>query len=86
MSLGGWTWNTKPEPDDQSDESGSITYRIEVDQNGYLIRIQPISSSVSPAVERKYREAVRKITFSQTTNTPAPEVSVGTITFIIQAK
>lgn len=86
LALAGWIWDFKPEPKDTSDETGKIVYKIVVDQDGYLIKIETRTSTVSPAVERKYREAVQKLTFSKTSDyKPAPQ-SAGTLTFIIKTK
>lgn len=86
LALAGWIWDNKPIPDDQSEESGKIVYRIVVDQEGYLVKVETITSTVSPSVERKYRAAVEKLTFSKTTQyKPAPR-STGTLTFIIKTR
>lgn len=86
LALAGWIWDFKPEPDDQSDQSGKIVYKIVVDQDGYLIKIETVTSSVSPAVERKYRQAVEKLTFSKTADYQVANLSTGTITFIIKSR
>lgn len=86
LALAGWIWDFKPEPDDQSDQSGKIVYKIVVDQDGYLVKIETVTSTVSPAVERKYRQAVEKLTFSKTAEYKTANQSSGTITFIIKSK
>ncbi|WP_420319080.1 hypothetical protein [Ekhidna sp.] len=86
LTMSGWIWDFKPKPDDQSDDSGKIVYKITVDQDGYLVKIQTITSTVSPTVERKYRAAVEKLTFSKTADYKTAPVSTGTITFIIKSK
>ncbi|MEP1032426.1 hypothetical protein [Ekhidna sp.] len=86
LALSGWVWDKKPEPDDQSSQSGKIVYKIVVDGDGYLVKIETITSTVSPVVERKYRQAVEKLTFSKTADYKTAPVSSGTITFIIKSK
>ncbi|MEO9484643.1 MAG: hypothetical protein ABJG47_14390 [Ekhidna sp.] len=86
LALAGWVWDFKPKPDDQSDQSGKIVYKIVVDQDGYLVKIETVTSTVSPSVERKYRQAVEKLTFSKTADYKAAAVSTGTVTFIIKSK
>ncbi len=86
LSLSGWIWNFKPKPDDTSNETGTIIYRIVVDGDGYLVKIETQTSTVSPAVERKYRQAVEKLTFSKIGNKQSASLSTGTITFIIKSK
>ena len=86
LALSGWIWDFKPKPDDTSDQSGKIVYKIAVDQDGYLVKIETVTATVSPAVERKYRQAVEKLTFSKTADYKAASVSTGTITFIIKSR
>ncbi|MEO9870961.1 hypothetical protein [Ekhidna sp.] len=86
LALSGWVWDFKPKPDDQSDQSGKIVYKIVVDQDGYLVKIETVTSTVSPSVERKYRQAVEKLTFSKTADYKTANVSTGTITFIIKSR
>ena len=86
LALAGWTWDFEPEPKDNSDESGKIVYKIVVDEEGYLVKIETLTSTVSPAVERKYRESVQKLTFSKTGEYKAASLSTGTVTFIIKSR
>lgn len=86
LSLAGWIWDFKPKPEDKSDQTGKIVYRIVVDGDGYLVKIEVVTSTVSPAVERKYRQAVEKLTFSKTIDYKTAPSSTGTITFIITSK
>lgn len=86
LSLAGWVWDFKPDPKDTSDESGKIVYDIVVDAEGYLVKIETRMSTVSPLVERKYRQAVEKLTFSKTAEYRSAPLSKGTITFIIKTR
>lgn len=86
LALAGWIWDFKPKPDDTSYETGKIVYKIVVDQDGYLVKIETVTSTVSPSVERKYRAAVEKLTFSKTADYKTAPVSTGTITFIIKSR
>jgi len=86
LAMAGWIWDFQPKPDDTSDESGKIIYKITVDQDGYLVKIETVTSTVSPTVERTYRSAVEKLTFSKTADYKTAPVSSGTITFIIKSR
>ena len=86
LSLAGWIWDFEPRPDDTSDQSGEITYRIVVDGDGLLVKLELVTSSVSPSVERKYRAAVQRLTFSKTGDYQSAPLSSGTVTFIIKSK
>lgn len=86
LSLSGWIWDFEPKPADDSDETGKIVYKIVVDQEGYLVKIETVTTTVSPSVERKYREAVAKLTFSKTSDYKPASLSSGTLTFIIKSR
>lgn len=87
LQLSGWMWDFEPTPYDDSQETGKIVYKITIDDEGYIIGgAIPVTSTVSPTVEKYYRQAVERLTFSKTsTYKPAP-TSTGTITFIIKSK
>lgn len=87
LKLSGWIWDFEPTPYDDSQETGKIVYKITIDDEGYIIGgAIPVTSTVSPSVEKYYRQAVERLTFSKTsTYKPAP-TSTGTITFIIKSK
>ncbi|MEM7299067.1 MAG: hypothetical protein AAF391_12480 [Bacteroidota bacterium] len=86
LALAGWIWDFKPQPNDQSSEIGKIVFDIGVDKNGELVKLKLKTSTVSRAVSLKYEEAIRRLTFSQTSSGQAPVLSNGTITFIIKSK
>ena len=85
--MAGWVWDFKPEPNDTSSESGRIVFQIKIDDQGEIISVRTLEKTVSPAVEKVYRQAVERLTFSRTADNtiPAP-VSTGTITFIIKSR
>lgn len=86
LQMAGWVWDFKPDPKDPTAESGKIVYLIKVDADGYLTGIELVSSTVSPAVERYYRQSVERLSFTKTNDySPAP-TSSGRITFIIRSK
>ena len=86
LQMSGWVWDQQPDPKDNSSEEGKIEYKIKVDQEGYIIGIELISSTVSPSVERLYRQSIERLTFSKTNIYMPARSSSGTITFIIKAK
>ncbi len=87
LELSGWRWDSEPTPDDQSQESGKIVFQIVVDSDGYIISIKTIEKTVSPSLERVYRNAVQELSFSKTReNFGTAPTSTGTITFIIKTK
>lgn len=86
LKITGWIWDSKPRPDDDSNESGNIVFGIKVDDSGDVVGVKTISSTVSFAVVKKYEQAVFRLTFSQTTDAPPAPVSEGIITFIIRSR
>lgn len=87
LQMTGWNWDYIPRPDDKSSENGIITFQITIDDEGYVVRVVTLEKTVSPEVERIYREEVEKLTFSRTADNlkPAP-TSTGKITFIIKSR
>jgi len=86
LQMAGWVWDAKPNPQDKSDETGKIVYKIKIDDEGYIIDIELQSSTVTPAIERLYRQSVERLSFSKTSDYKPAPTSSGTITFIIQTK
>lgn len=86
LQMSGWVWDFKPQPKDESTESGKIVYRITVDEDGYLVKIDLVSSTVSAAVERQYRQSVERLSFSKNNDYQPAPMSTGTVTFIIRSK
>ncbi len=87
LQMAGWNWDNIPRPNDSSNENGRIVFEITIDDQGEIIGVKTIEKTVSPTVERQYRLAVERLTFSTTNDNvrPAP-TSTGRITFIIRAK
>ena len=86
LDLAGWKWDAQPRPKIGDDETtGQIVFEIKVDENGEIISIRRVSSSVSLAAEKACRAEIEKLTFTKT-GTNVPEISVGKITFTIRAK
>ncbi|MFC2126117.1 hypothetical protein ACFLU5_15040 [Bacteroidota bacterium] len=87
LDLAGWIWDYAPEPQDTSDEYGRIVFEIKVDDQGEVIGVRTLEKTVSPNVEKVYREEVESLTFSPTSaNTVPASISTGRITFIIKVK
>lgn len=86
LDLAGWDWDFTPKPNDNSSENGIIVFEIIIDEEGEIIGIKTLEKTVSPVVEKVYRDAVMELTFSKTSdNRSAATTSKGKITFIIQS-
>ncbi|MEM6842916.1 MAG: hypothetical protein AAF944_04805 [Bacteroidota bacterium] len=87
LQMSGWNWDYIPRPKDNSDESGRIVFQIMIDERGEIISIRTLEKTVSPTVERVYREAVEELTFSRTgDNARSAATSTGKISFVIRSK
>ncbi|MEM9895841.1 MAG: hypothetical protein AAF789_05685, partial [Bacteroidota bacterium] len=86
LSMSGWKWDRAPNPNDQSDESGKIVFKITIDPNdGMVLRVSQAYSNVSPKLTAQYRSAVQKLTFSRI-GSGQVENTEGVITFIIKTR
>ncbi|MDN4164059.1 hypothetical protein QWY31_01030 [Cytophagales bacterium LB-30] len=87
IDMAGWKPDFQPRPKDTSNEAGRIVFEIKIDDQGEILSVVTIEKTVSPAVEKIYKEEVQRLTFSKTAENskPAP-FSTGKITFIIRAK
>ena len=86
LELTGWTWSARPNPNDQSNESGKIIFKIRIDDRGEVVQVVLLESTVSAALVRLYQKEVEKVTFKplSSNSRPAP-FSEGKITFVIKA-
>jgi hypothetical protein len=85
LDMNGWKWVAPPKPQDNSNETGKIVFQIKVNEDGEVIDVVKLESSVSDAVVKKYKEAVERLEFEKIAgnNSVAP-ISKGTVTFIIK--
>lgn len=87
LNLPGWRWDKVPRPNDTSNESGRLVFRIKIDKDGEIESVQKVEGNVSPALEKLYRDEIYKTTFSRTNSGVSSSVgATGTVTFIIQAR
>ena len=87
LDLTGWIWDFEPNPKDTSNENGRIVFEIKIDDMGEIISVRTLEKTVSPSVERIYKNEVESLTFSPiSSNTTPAAVSTGKITFIIRSK
>lgn len=85
FDVSGWSMASKPSVNDDSDETGKIVFRITVDADGEITRVQQVQSTVSPSVGEAYRKAVQRLRLRPKGGATPPSAT-GTITFIIKAK
>lgn len=86
LEMSGWKWDKKPRPDDPTDATGKIIFQIEVDKFGAVVSIKTLEKTVSPIVEKIYRDEVLKTSFTKTSaGAAAADRSTGKITFVIRS-
>jgi outer membrane biosynthesis protein TonB len=85
FDVSGWSMASRPSVNDNSDETGKIVFKITVDDEGHITRIQQLQSTVSPAVSDVYRKAVQRLQL-RPKGGATPPTATGTITFIITSK
>lgn len=85
FDVSGWSLAGRPSVSDDSDETGKIVFKITVDGDGTITRVQQQQSTVSPAVADVYRKAVQRLRL-RPKGGATPPTATGTITFIITAK
>ncbi|MFY0600570.1 MAG: hypothetical protein JXR03_12940 [Cyclobacteriaceae bacterium] len=86
LQMTGWKWDIKPNPDEKSDEVGKIVYKITINDEGEFVRIDLVSRTVSPNIERIYRQSIERLSFTKTNDYQPAPTSTGFVTFIIKSK
>ncbi|MCU0317940.1 MAG: hypothetical protein MUC61_01180 [Amoebophilaceae bacterium] len=87
LELVGWVWDAAPQPQDDTDEFGKIVFQITIDEFGEVIAVKTLEKTISPLVERIYKDALTALTFSKIADHPVySSTSTGKVTFILQAK
>ncbi len=86
LEMAGWMWDTKPDPEEDTSESGKIVFEVVIDDRGEVISTRPVNYTVSASLMKIYQAEVERLTFTQTSPGAAPPTTKGRITFIIKAK
>jgi periplasmic protein TonB len=86
LVMTGWTWSKKPVVNDDSDETGNIRFEIKVDEQGEILSVKVLSTTVSQSVVNMYKRAIEKVSFVPTNNGARQAVSTGTINIKINPR
>ena len=86
VNLTGWKLSSQPKVNDDSDETGVIRFSIKIDENGNILSVKIIESTVSGTLAQKYKKAIEKLSFKPTSSGERPEFSTGTIGFKLNPK
>ena len=85
LNISGWGMGSRPQVNDDSDESGKIVFEIKVDDSGDILSVRVKETTVSQSVVELYKRAVNKMKLVPKSDN-VPPVSTGTLTFIIKTK
>lgn len=89
LNLDGWKWEQPPNVDDTSSETGKVTIKFKIDDEGTVISATIGSDrTISAALAEKYRRYVEnKMYFTTKANTGhVANFTYGSITFILTSK
>ncbi|QNF35063.1 hypothetical protein HUW51_20945 [Adhaeribacter swui] len=88
LNMPGWGYDREPRPNDTSNETGELVFRITINEEGEVESVRRLSGNVSQELEKLYRDEIYRTTFSRTTpkTNSASVGATGTIRFIIRAK
>ncbi|QCR21857.1 hypothetical protein [Pontibacter sp. SGAir0037] len=86
LDMPGWRYDIDPKRDPYQNETGFVKFSIKIDGDGNITNISTIEKTVSPHVERWYREQLQKTTFSRTGNSSSNAGASGVVTFVIRAQ
>ncbi len=88
LDLTGWKLAFKLEKKDITNENGKIVYQIKVDDKGDLVSIVALEKTVSPAVEKFYRQQIEDnwAVDRSKDNTNPPPIATGKYTVFVRSK
>lgn len=88
LDLTGWKLAFKLEKKDVTNENGKIVYQIKVDDKGDLVSIVPVEKTVSPAVEKFYRQQIEDnwAVDRSKDNINPPPIATGRYTVFVRSK
>jgi len=87
LNMSGWKWDKLPNKKDPSSETGKITFRITIDEDGLIENVQIVSSTVSVPVANFYRDLLYKeATLKKDANFRGTSSTTGTVEWYIRSK
>ena len=87
LELAGWQWDAAPQPQDSTAEQGRGVFEITIDEFGEVIAVKTLATTLSPLVEKIYKEALIELTFSKTdADMVYAPTATGKVTFVLQAR
>ncbi|HCW07454.1 MAG TPA: hypothetical protein DGG95_08845 [Cytophagales bacterium] len=87
LSMTGWEWASKPStPNLPDNEDGRITFEIECDENGDIVKITTLDRGLSLRAEQLLKAEIQKNSLIRTSNGKVPPRSKGQVVFVLKTK
>ncbi|WP_020527272.1 hypothetical protein [Flexithrix dorotheae] len=88
LEMPGWRWESPPVVNDQSSVTGRIEFEVKIDEDGEVVSVQRVMSSVVDRdIIAKYQQSVYDLVFTPVDpGASRSRLTKGKITFIITAK
>lgn len=89
LNMAGWTWVEPPEAPKASENdefAGQVTFTFEVDETGQIVKINKVSSTLRPELEKKCREALEKTALVKESEGVPPPRTQGRVTFTLRVQ
>lgn len=86
FGMAAWVLTSRPDVNDDSDETGKIVFQIRVNESGEVTNVRQLQSTVSPPVSELYRRAVGRLRLRPKGGVTPPSSTTGTITFTIRSR
>jgi periplasmic protein TonB len=87
LSMAGWDWAEKPKaptPTENDQFSGKVVFKIEVDADGFITKIDKIEGNLSYELERKCKESIQKSSLQKNSTGKAADRNVGLVVFYLR--
>lgn len=87
LSMTGWEWAKKPDtPNLPDNEDGRITFEIECDENGDIVKITTLDRGLSLKAEQLLKAEIQKNSLIRISNGKVPPRSKGQVVFVLKTK
>jgi len=87
LAMSGWEWASQPKsPEIPDNEDGRITFEIECDENGDIVKITTLDRGLSLRAEQLLKAEIQKNSLVRTSNGKVPARSKGKVVFVLKTK
>lgn len=87
LNMNGWQWDNLPKKKDSSTETGKITFKITIDEDGIIESVIVVNSTVSIPVQNFYRDLLfKEATLKKASNFNGSSSSTGIVEWYIKSR